>query len=140
MIQALVIAGGSIFLVLGALHGMLTLEDLVLPRHFTPRDRALREAMQQSAIALHPTINLWKAWMGFNLTHSLGLVMFGGAFLYLGLFHSPMFTRSMLLQACAIAVSGIYLILSLQFFFSKPAIGSGIAFACFVLAAALSHG
>ena len=36
--------------------------------------------MQQSAIALNPSINLWRAWMGFNLTHSLGAVMFGGAF------------------------------------------------------------
>jgi hypothetical protein len=138
MIQALVIAGAGIFLLLGSLHGLLTLRDLGHPRAFTPIDPGLRAAMQKSTIALNPEINLWRAWIGFNLTHSLGLVMFGGAFLCLGVFHLPWFSQSWRLQACAIVISAAYLTTSLKYFFSTPAIGSGIATACFVLAAALS--
>jgi len=139
MIQLLIIAGSGIFLFLGTLHGLLTFRDLGHPRAFTPRDAGLRTAMQQATVALDPKINLWKAWMGFNLSHSLGIVMFGGAFLYLGIFHPALFARSLLLQICSIAISAAYLALSLEFWFSKPAIGSAIAMACFILATAISH-
>jgi hypothetical protein len=139
MVQLLLIAGAGIFLLLGTVHGVYTLQDLGNPTHFTPRDAGLRAAMQQSSIALHPDINLWRAWLGFNLTHSLGLLMFGGAFLYLGVLHPALFPRSALLQLCSIAISAAYLIISLKFFFQTPAIGAGIAMICFVLAAALSY-
>jgi hypothetical protein len=139
MVQILLIAGSSIFLLLGAIHGVLTLKDLGNPRYFTPRDVKLRTAMEHSTIALHPKINLWQAWLGFNLSHSLGLIMFGGAFLYLSIFHSSLFSQSSLLQACSILVSAAYLIMSLRFWFSNPAIGSGISMGCFILAAALSY-
>ena len=139
MVQILLIAGSSIFLLLGAIHGVLTLKDLGNPRYFTPRDANLRTAMEHSTIALHPKINLWQAWLGFNLSHSLGLVMFGGAFLYISIFHSPLFSQSSLLQGCSIVVSAAYLIMSLKFWFANPAIGSGISMGCFILAAAFSY-
>ncbi len=139
MIQLLIIAGSGIFLFLGTLHGLLTFRDFGNPRAFTPKDAGLRTAMQQATVALHPKINLWKAWMGFNLSHSLGIVMFGAAFLYLGIFYSPLFSQSLLLQTCSIAISAAYLALSLKFWFSKPAIGSGISMTCFILATAISH-
>jgi hypothetical protein len=139
VVQLLLTVGSGIFLLLGAAHGVLTLKDLGNPRNFTPRDAKLRTAMQQSTIAFHPKINLWQAWLGFNLSHSLGLVMFGGAFLYVSIFHSLLFSQSSLLQGCSILVSAAYLVMSLKFWFSNPAIGSGISMGCFVLAAALSY-
>jgi len=139
VIRALLIVGSSISALLGAIHGVLTLMDLGNPRSFTPVDATLRIAMQRSSIALHPRINLWQAWLGFNLSHSLGLLMFGGAFLYIGIRHSSLFSQSVPLQGCAILISAAYLVMSLQFWYSRPAIGWGIATACFVLAAALSH-
>ena len=78
--QILVVLGASILLILGVLHGVLTLQDLRDSRTFTPSDPALRSAMQESSIAVDPHTNLWKAWLGFNLSHSLGLVMFGVLF------------------------------------------------------------
>ncbi len=139
MIQLLIITGSGIFLFLGTLHGLLTFRDLGNPRAFTPKDAGLRTAMQQATVALHPKINLWKAWMGFNLSHSLGIVMFGGAFLYLGIFYPSLFSQSPLLQVCSIAIPATYLALSLKFWFSKPAIGSAVSMACFILATAISH-
>lgn len=139
MVQVLLVVGTSIFVVLGGAHGVLTLRDLRHPRAFTPPDPELRAAMQHSAIAFHPDVNLWRAWVGFNLSHSLGLVMFGGAFVYLGLFHAVVFSQSPLVQSCAMLVSAAYLVMSLRFWFSTPAIGSGMALVCFVLAAGLSY-
>ena len=139
MAQLLIVVASSIFLVMGALHGALTLRDLQNPRAFTPRDPALRQAMQQSSIRLHPSINLWKAWLGFNLSHSLGIVLFGVALLFVGLFEPGAFAASLLIQGVAVAVSAIYLALSLAFFFSRPVIGSTLGLACFLVAAGLAH-
>ena len=139
MSQLMIILAASIFLTLGSIHALLTLKDLKAPRAFTPRDPELLRAMQHSGIALHPSINLWDAYMGFNLTHSLGLMLFGAAYVYVGIFEPIAFAHSILLQGCAIGVSAIYLVLSIRFFFSKPAIGSAVATACFLLAAALAY-
>jgi hypothetical protein len=135
--QALVIAGASTFLILGVLHGVLVLQDLSQPRTFTPPDISLRQSMQESSIAIHPQANLWKAWLGFNLSHSLGIVMFGGTLLVIGLFYFPLFAQSLWLQGYALLIAATYLILSLKFWFSRPAIGSGIALTCFVIASGL---
>jgi hypothetical protein len=135
--QALVIAGASIFLILGMSHGVLALQDLSHPRTFTPPDVALRQAMQESSITIHPQTNLWKAWLGFNLSHSLGLVGFGGTFLTIGLFYFPLFAKILWLQGCTLLGAAAYLILSLKFWFSSPAIGSGIALTCFAIASGL---
>ncbi|MES2956563.1 MAG: hypothetical protein V4792_00175 [Pseudomonadota bacterium] len=140
MAQPFIVIAASVFLALGTLHALLTLGDLRRPKAFTPPDPELRRAMQQSSIRLHSSVNLWDAWMGFNLTHSLGLVLFGAAFLHVGVFEPVAFAQSSLLQVCALLVSAIYLVLSLRFFFSKPAIGSAIGLFCFSLAVALSHG
>ena len=139
MFRLFVIAGAGIFTLLGAIHAIYTFQDLSRPRWFTPPDAELQRAMQQSAVALHPKINLWRAWLGFNFSHSLGLVVFGGAFLYVSVFHPALFSQSPLVQGCSILVSAIYLILSLKFWFHKPAIYAGIAMGCFVLATALSY-
>jgi hypothetical protein len=138
--QIFVILGASIFLILGIFHGVLTLQDLRNPRTFTPPDAALRQAMQQSNIAIHPQTNLWKAWLGFNLSHSLGLVMFGGTFVAIGLFYFEVFANSYWLQSCALLIATAYLIMSLKFWFDRPAIASTIALVCFVVAAELSIG
>jgi hypothetical protein len=139
VVQLLIIIGSGIFVLLGIIHGFLTFQDLSNPRNFTPRDAELRAAMQQASVALHPKINLWKAWLGFHFSHSLGLAMFGGAFLYVGIFHSILFSQSQLLQGCSILVSAAYLVMSLKFWFSKPAIYTGISMGCFILATVLSY-
>ncbi len=134
MARALVIVGASIFLLLGILHGILTLQDLRDPRTFTPPDPNLRQAMQESSIAIHPHTNLWKAWLGFNLSHSLGLVIFGGTFLAIGLFYFQAFAQIFWLQGCALLISAVYLVMSLKFWFAQPVIATGIGLTCFAIA------
>lgn len=138
MVKLFVIIGAGIFVLLGALHALYAFQDLEKPRNFTPRDENLRHAMQESGVALHPEINLWKAWMGFHFSHSLGLLMFGGAFLYIGVFYPQLFAQSALLKTCSVLIPAVYLLLSLNFWFSKPTIFAAISMSCFILAAILS--
>src|SRR5258707_514077 len=112
MSQILMIVAASVFLLMGGAHGILALKDLKNPRAFTPRDPELRKAMRHKH---WPSSNhqLMGRMMGFNLTHSLGLVLFGAAFLHAGVFEPMALARSLLLQACAVVVSAICFVLCL---------------------------
>lgn len=135
MTQLFLGIGSAIFLILGAFHGILALRDVFTPRTFTPVDDSVQEAMIGVPIALHPKTDLWKAWLGFNLSHSLGLVVFGGALLSVAMFNPETYTSSAEVQFAAIAISAIYFILSIKFWFIAPVVGSGIATVCFIVAA-----
>ena len=71
-------AAAAIIAVLAVLHLAYTLHDLFgQPRYFTPRDRALLEAMRATNLSLAPTgRDFWSAMLGFHLTHSIGLLLF----------------------------------------------------------------
>lgn len=132
MSEALLVLGGSIFFAMGSLHGILTLRDVARPRAFTPTDDAVREAMQGARVAFNPRINLWKAWLGFNLSHSLGVALFGAVSLTMGLFHFELFAENPVVQVAVVSTAGAYLALSLAFWFSGPALGSALSLLCFV--------
>ena len=138
MKQLALIIGAVIYLVLGSLHGGLALRDVGQPRTFTPTDDSVRKAMEGVPIALHPSTDLWKAWLGFNLSHSLGLVVFGGGLLAVTVLDLELFTNSVALQVIAIGMSGVYLTLSVKFWFSGPIIGSGLATLCLIGASLFS--
>ncbi len=137
MAQVLVVLGASVFAVLGAAHGLLTLRDLAHPRAFTPTDESVRFAMQGAKLALNPRANLWKAWLGFNLSHSLGLLVFGAGLLAVAVWHFDAFASSRVLQGVSLAVAATYLTLSLRFWFWGPAVGSGVSLTCFLVAIAI---
>ena len=139
MTQLLIIIGALPFLFFGVGHGLITLRDLRRPRAFTPPDPTLRQAMQQSSIRFRADINLWKAWLGFNLTHSLGLVVFGAAFLYVGIVAPSAFASSLLVQSFAVVVSAAYLVASNKYFFIHPVIGSALGVVCFLAAVGVAH-
>ena len=125
--------GSTIFLVLGCFHALLTLRDIARPRAFTPTDDSVRVAMQGAQLVLNPGANLWQTWLGIHLSHSLGLIVFGGGLLLLARLHFPVFAASSLLQGAGVTVAAVYLVLSLRFWFLQPAIGAGLAL-LFILA------
>jgi hypothetical protein len=141
MAQALLIVGAGIYLLLGMVHAILTLRDLSNPRTFTPTDASVRTAMQASRLAIAPraNTNLWKAWLGFNPSHSLGILLFGGELFGIGLFQFALFANSPLIQSVVILVSATYFILSVCFWFSRPTISAAAAFLCFLFATVLSY-
>ena len=136
MAQILLTVAGAIFVVLGGLHGVLTLRDVSHPRAFTPTDAAVRHAMEGARLALNPRANIWQSWLGFNLSHSLGTVLFGGGLLFLAWHHLAVFNDNHLVQAVALVVTAAYFVISYRFWFWGPALGSGVAFVC-VLGASL---
>lgn len=132
MARVSLIIGATIFLVLGAAHGLLALSDLVRPRAFMPTHQSVREAMERSGILLYPKANMWRAWLGFNLSHSMGLVLFGAIVMTVGLFHFALFSESVIVQGGNFVVAAAYFLLSVRFFFWGPTLGVGSALICFL--------
>jgi hypothetical protein len=130
--RILLAVAASLFLVMGGLHGIWTLQDLVNPRRFAPTDDRVRVAMQGARLGLNPRANLWLAWLGFNLSHSLGLALFGAGLLALAWRDFALFSASGIVHGAALAVAAAYVVLAVRFWFWAPALGACLALLCIV--------
>jgi hypothetical protein len=135
--ETLFLAGAALFVLLGLAHAVLIVRDLHVPRSFTPIDENLRRAMAEGPLRLAPQTTIWNAWLGFNLSHSLGLVIFGTFFGVLALHDFGMVADHLFVQLSAVVVGLMYLMLALRFWFWIPALLSAMG-TLFFLVSALS--
>lgn len=127
--------GGAIFAALGLLHGAFTLADLSRPRRLVPHDPMLKAAMEASGVRLAGNgTTMWRAWVGFNLSHSLGAIVFGLGVVAAGLRSQ---TASNLVAWLPAVIGAAYLGIGLGCWFKVPNAGIAIASACFVAGALL---
>ena len=136
IVATLLILGGAVFGALGGVHAIYTLLDLRDPRRLVPADPSVAQAMAHSAVRLTGGgTDMWRAWVGFNFTHSLGLLLFAGLAIWAG-------TRGNRVPAgimpTLILIGGVYLVLTLRYFYRNPAIGVAIGTGCFAAAWLLS--
>jgi hypothetical protein len=131
-------AAGIVVELLGIVHGALALRDTRNPTTFTPTDPQLLQAMKDSTLAIHPTSNLWRAWLGFNLSHSLGVSGFGAALLWLSTEQAKLFADSIGLRVACVAIAASYVALSKVFWFRNPLVGTSIAFVLVAAAAVIA--
>jgi hypothetical protein len=137
MIAFLLILGGAVFGVLGGLHAIYTLLDLRNPRRLVPVDPSVAQAMANSALRLSGgRTDMWRAWIGFNFSHSLGVLMVAGLALWAGLRFNTL-PVSTIIPALTL-IGCVYLVLALLYWFRAPAIGVAIGTCCFAVAWVLS--
>jgi hypothetical protein len=132
-IQLLVIAGSFIFLFLGTIHMIYTFNG----NKFKARNALVTESMKQTSPVLTKETTMWKAWIGFNGSHSLGAMFFGLENILLSIENPQVFTGSFSLLALDVLVCAAYLWLAIQYWFRIPLTGIAIAMGCFVLAVLL---
>ena len=125
----------SIVLTLGVLHLVSTFRGPGL----TPRDPALQIRMSQSSPVMTNETTMWRCWVGFNASHSMGLILFGLVFGYLAFAHSQLLFRSPFLLVVGLAMLGGFVVLCKVYFFSWPLRGVSISLACYVASIALSR-
>ena len=89
--------------------------------------------MLKSTLALTKQTTMWRAWVGFNISHGMGVLFFGLIYLMLALNDFNLLITVGLLPCLALAVSVAYFVLSVKYWFSAPSIGTGIGAACFLL-------
>ena len=128
--QSLLAASAAIILVLGVIHLAYTFTGTKLH----PRDRALATGMQDSSLMISRETTMWKAWIGFNASHSFGAMLFGLVYGYLAIAHAAfLFASPFLLAVGGILLAG-YVFLSKVYWFSVPYRGIVAAAALYVAA------
>lgn len=121
--QFLLAASAGILLVLGTAHLYLTF----FTTSFHPRDASVRERMDATQPKLTRETTVWKAWIGFNASHSIGVMVFGLLYGYLALWHGPMLMASAFLLGLGGLVLLSYCVLARRYWFRIPLVGCGLA-------------
>ena len=129
-------AGAVVILLLGLAHLLFTFRGPA----FMPRDRALAARMEEVAPVISRETTMWKAWIGFNASHSIGAILFGAVYAYLALLHGAFLFGSGFLLALGLATLCGYLVLARRYWFSTPFRGILLALVLYVAALALSRG
>jgi hypothetical protein len=79
---------------------------------------------------------MWRAWIGFNFSHSLGVLLVAVMALWAA---SRFHTLSLGIITPVLTLIGcVYLVLALLYWFRSPAIGVAIGTGCFAVAWVLS--
>src|SRR5262245_46991623 len=126
--KSLMTASAAIVLVLGALHLVYTFWGPKL----TPRDPALKAAMNQVSPVITRETTMWKAWVGFNATHSMGAILFGLIYGYLAIAHGELLFQSPFLLLVGLAMVGGFAVLGKLYFFCVPFRSTCVALACYL--------
>ena len=132
--RILMVLSASIIFTLGVIHFAYTFWGPKL----TPRDPALQISMSQISPVITKETSMWRCWVGFNASHSLGLILFGLVFGFLALAHGKLLFHSPFLLIVGLAMLGGFVVLSRLYFFSAPLIGISISLACYITSIALS--
>lgn len=129
--KSLFLLGCLPFFILGALHTFYTIADIRTPKKLVPYKPEVIAVMKASTLALTKETDMWRAWVGFNISHGVGLLFFSSVYAYLTIFHFPILSGSAVLLIGAPLVALVYLVLSKQYWFSIPVFGSAIGLLCF---------
>jgi len=129
------VLSASITFTLGVVHLAYTFWGTQL----TPRDPALQVSMSQIAPVMTNETTIWRCWVGFNATHSIGLILFGLVFGFLAVAHGQLLFQSPFLLVVGLAMLGGLVVLCKVYFFSGPLTGMSISLACYVASIALSR-
>jgi hypothetical protein len=131
---ALVAFSAAIILLLGLIHLLYTFRGPKL----RPRDADLEARLKQVSPVITRETTMWKAWVGFNASHSYGAIFFGVVYGYLALAHSAfLFQSTTLLAVGALLLAG-YTFLGKRYWFSIPLRGIVVALVAYLGALVLA--
>jgi hypothetical protein len=134
--RILMVLSASIIFTLGVVHLVYTFWGPKL----TPRDSTLQISMSQISPVITKETTMWRAWVGFNASHSMGLILFGLVFGFLALAHDQLLFQSSFLLIVGLAMLVGLIVLCKVYFFSVPLTGVSISLACYVASIALPRG
>ena len=101
MVVAILLTIGSVTIgVLGLVHLVYTFRT----DKFEPRDENLGLRLREISPVLTSETTMWKAWVGFNASHSLGALLFAAVFGYLSMFELDFLLSSPFLVALSLVV------------------------------------
>jgi hypothetical protein len=129
--QILIALGAALLGLLGTIHVVYTF----FTNKFEARDAVTSAAMKATSLVLTRRTSLWNAWIGFNASHGLGLLLFATTYLLLAVGHVSLLRDSPALTWLPVAGGAAHLAIARRYWFRSPFIGVAIATACFLAAA-----
>jgi len=126
--RMLVGLSAAIILALGTIHLIYTFWG----RKLLPRDPELRSHMNDVCPVISDQTTMWKAWVGFNASHSMGAILFGLIYGYLSVFEADLLFGSIFLVSVGIAMLVGLVLLGKRYWFNVPFTGIWISLVCFL--------
>ncbi len=126
--STLIAASAVITGLLGSVHLLFTFNGPKLH----PRNKNVMLAMEHTCPVITKETTVWRATVGFNASHSMGLMLFGIIYPYLVLAQPTMFWQSTFLMTLGLVVLLAYLTLAKLYWFSVPFRGVALATALYV--------
>jgi hypothetical protein len=114
--SAFIAASAALMLLLGFVHLLYTFP---LPK-LRPRDPDLLARMMTISPVISSETTMWRAWVGYNVSHSFCLLLFGALYGYLALRHSPVVFHSWFLLALGFFLLVGYAVLARVYWFTAP--------------------
>jgi len=130
---SLVGASAAIMLLLGLVHLLYTFRG----RKLHPRDPELEARLRDVSPVITRETTMWKAWVGFNASHSFGAILFGSVYGYLAIVHDSFLFQSRFLLLLGLLLLVGYAILGKLYWFSVPFRGIALAAVLYVAALAI---
>lgn len=123
MSVVLAAVGASIFLLLGFAHAVFSLQSRPDGGPLMPLDLGVRDAMHVvGGLGMAPEVesSLYRGWIGFNLSHSLGIVAIAGVLLaQIVSDFGDAVGQAPFLVLVAVAPAA-YCVLAVKYWFDKP--------------------
>ena len=123
----LFLAGGILLLLLGTAHVVHTPQQPAERKGLSPADPAIAESMARSRVLLTGRTDMWRVWVGINLSHSLGVLLLGFVVVLVGRTPASFGYNAAVFVPLAIVVSLAYLGLGFVYWFRTPIIAVGVS-------------
>jgi hypothetical protein len=114
--RILIAACAAIILFFGSVHLVYTF----FTDQLTPVEGQMETAMKRVVPRISSGTTMWKAWVGFNVSHSMGLMLFGLIYGYLTVYQWEVLRRSYFLSGLGLLVLVGYVVLARAFWFKDP--------------------
>jgi hypothetical protein len=124
-----------IIFTLGVLHLWITFRGNKLH----PRDAELEARLRETSPILTRQTTMWRAWVGFNASHSFGAIFFGAVYGYLAVAQSHFLFHDRFLLLVGLLLLLGYVFLARRYWFSVPFRGIVAATVLYVAALVLSR-
>lgn len=126
--QLLIVASAAIIFVLGSAHLVYT----YVGGKLRPRSPQLLETMRAEHPGISRQTTMWRAWVGFNASHSLGALLFGAIYGYLAVAQPNLLFGSLTLAGIGLVMLSALLALAIAYWFHIPRNGIALALICYL--------
>lgn len=126
--------GSLILTILGLIHLYFTF----FTNQFSSENETVIAAMKTSFMRLTKQTTIWKAWIGFNGSHSLGVVFIGIINFYITVKYFQVFNSDSFYFFFNIFIIGFYAWLAKRYWFTIPFMGLVLVLFCYVVSMILA--